>query len=570
MGDFEIKNSVLVKYTENYKGNYKKIIIPDSVTSIKPGVFCNLWHVQEIVFPNHDVMVEGFGNFNGCKELSQLTLTKNTLHDQVLNMFGLSGKTLKVTYISKKEPPRKAVISIMGDGYDKPLSPLDPLELPLYDEVVANGCGGGGYRMNEEGRVQAMLWRLADEEYPVSEENKKAFVPLLDKKFSSVVAIAEEEKKPSYIDKVLTLGIVNGGNVNRLKRVLKRSTNKAIKALAECIDVKPTEEVEEKKVINNAGLGDFEGQAFIKDVSKFAYVSVKLRLLQMQEDLYETLKVGDYLEPNTILKVAKLSDLKPAKLKKQVREIKVVEIKKYPASKKAYPKIFVDALLELKKQELYFDIVPSTGDDLGINNNIYIADSNSLWDIRGISPLCVGIIDAPVRFKVSKGDYVSFGGAEKIVEYIQEGFYYDANPKCTATCAEMLAVFQDVKISAVSCSETEKGYEITAKMCAEFELTIEKENIYGESVGCEPKNCISKIEYITEKSKAAVLKASHCSVKVRFADGQALIYNCEKEVSVGNQVMVSGAQAGMKGTVEEIVGKWSKAEDAARVLIVFK
>lgn len=49
-----------------------------------------------------------------------------------------------------------------------------------------------------------------------------------------------------------------------------------------------------------------------------------------------------------------------------------------------------------------------------------------------------------------------------------------------------------------------------------------------------------------------------------------MIYNCEKEVSVGNQVMVSGARAGMKGVVEEIAGRWSKAEDAARVLIVFK
>ena len=494
MGDFEIKNGVLVKYTKNYKGNYWKVIIPDSVTSIAPGVFYNEWNIKEIVFPNHDVTVEGFWNFYGCSELRHLTLTKNTLHNQVCNMFGLSGKTLEVTYISDKESPKKAIVSIMG-GYYKPLSPLEPLDLPLYDEVVANGRGGGGYRMNEDGRIHAMIWRLVDKEYPVSEENKKAFVPLLDKKFCRVVAIAEEEQKPFYIQEVLALGIINGDNVSRIKRALNGSKNKQIRAFVNNINVKPTIKPKEKKVDSNTSLGKFEGQPYSKDYSNYTYVTAKLRLLQMTDDLYEKFRVGNYLDPKEVIKVAKVSDLKPAKLKKQIREINVVERKEYPASKKAYPKIYVDVLLELEKREFYFNIVPITKDDQGINDKIWVADSDSLDGINNISPLCVGSIDTPVRFQVSKENYTQFGSVKKIIESISDSFYYDANPRCTGTSALFIALFTNVKLSNIDSIETEKGYDIIANMNADFELTIEKENMYGESAGYEPKNCSSKIEY---------------------------------------------------------------------------
>ena len=50
-------------------------------------------------------------------------------------------------------------------------------------------------------------------------------------------------------------------------------------------------------------------------------------------------------------------------------------------------------------------------------------------------------------------------------------------------------------ISNVNCIETENGFDITAYMCADFELVIEKENVYGESAGYEPKECSLKIEY---------------------------------------------------------------------------
>ena len=63
------------------------------------------------------------------------------------------------------------------------------------------------------------------------------------------------------------------------------------------------------------------------------------------------------------------------------------------------------------------------------------------------------------------------------------------------TAAELIALFDNVAISNVNCIETENGFDITAYMCADFELVIEKENVYGESAGYEPKECSLKIEY---------------------------------------------------------------------------
>ena len=343
------------------------------------------------------------------------------------------------------------------------------------------------------------------------------------------------------------------------------------------------------------------GKPYEKNLDVYFYTECLFRLIEMPNDLYDELCVGDYIDPACLKdKKLKLSNINRWFDFDAIKEIQVCDIKPYK-EKENLPKIFARVLLEIP-------ILKSFGVNCISNHN---------WD-SGERPIdSVVELDEKRYFQMKM--FADNNQAPGLYSAVASGIFekifsrYVPFDNCKITMP-IIFLYQFLEEGVQEFIETTADVDLLGDktfggffdnwlywskgdLMANVEvdaLEVQVHDICRDEYGLKWRGVFSgnlcihdeglgltsipsiKVEKrkIADGKKAAKKKAkltdSHCSVKVRFADGQALIYNCEKEVSVGNQVMVSGMRAGMKGIVEEIAGKWSKAEDAARVLIIFK
>lgn len=156
-------------------------------------------------------------------------------------IFGGTGKTLELVLLQEGKEPYRCI-----SGFRKSSSaewdykrdyvvPLTEADLPVYDRLVATG-EFQGIRMNEQGRMKAMIWRFAEKDRPIDPECRAMFVDFLAGKFSKLIKLAEAEKEPGLVRGALEAGVVTDANKKKITNALKKSTVSQIKALADQLD----------------------------------------------------------------------------------------------------------------------------------------------------------------------------------------------------------------------------------------------------------------------------------------------------------------------------------------------
>ena len=177
--DFVIKNGVL----EKYNGPGGEAVIPDGVMEIGVEAFSGCTLLTGVALAASVTKV-GYRAFYGCSNLVQMTLTLDQL-SQAQNMFKPTAKTVELLARDGAGETTCMVASFRKEyfmqSWDYPkeyLIPVEPEDIPVYDQLLASGKHEG-FQMNEEGRIKAMLLRLANAEQPVSGEFRGIFADFL-------------------------------------------------------------------------------------------------------------------------------------------------------------------------------------------------------------------------------------------------------------------------------------------------------------------------------------------------------------------------------------------------------
>ena len=237
--DFVIENGVLKRYA----GPGGDVVIPEGVTEILYGVFSGYGNVNSITLPDNLRKI-GYAAFQGCSNLQQIIMPVDTLRGCTTwtDAFGGTGKTIEVVILRKGEEPlcaigsfRKAYWSQQWNYRDDYLVPVTTTDLPHYDRLVATG-DYEGFKMNEQGRLKALLWRLLEKDRPVAEEYRVMFGEFLAGKFSKVIKMAEEDGKASYIRAAIEAGAITDANKKKITNALKKSAIPEIQQLADQLD----------------------------------------------------------------------------------------------------------------------------------------------------------------------------------------------------------------------------------------------------------------------------------------------------------------------------------------------
>ena len=221
----------------------KHIQFPDSLNQVDNGAFYGCSGLEEVVFANRTVEI-GSGAFYGCSNLKRITMSVSTLKVSAAKnlIFGESGKTIELLLLQDNTDSvlvigsfRKAYWTQTWAYEEEYLVPIADETLPNYDRLVAVG-DFEGFKMNEQGRLKAMVWRLQEKERPVNPEYREMFAEFLSGKFSKLVKMAEEEQNASYIRTVLEMGIVNDANKKKITNALNKSAMDEIRQFADHLD----------------------------------------------------------------------------------------------------------------------------------------------------------------------------------------------------------------------------------------------------------------------------------------------------------------------------------------------
>ena len=234
--DFVIKNGVLKRYA----GKGGDVVVPDEVVEIGNSVFEGWREIDTLTIPD-SVQSIGWAALYGCSNLKRITMSVSTLKACApwTGIFGGTGKTVELVLRQPGQEPlytvgvfRKEYWLQNWNYQDDFIAPLTMADIPNYDKLVALG-EFEGFKMNEQGRIKAILLRLKDKERPVSEEYRGMFADFLAGKFSKVIKFAEEDADVSYILAAAEAGAVNEVNLKKVTNALKISPLAEIQQLAD-------------------------------------------------------------------------------------------------------------------------------------------------------------------------------------------------------------------------------------------------------------------------------------------------------------------------------------------------
>ena len=234
--DFVIENGVLKRYA----GKGGDVVVPDGVVEIGNSVFEGWGAITTLTIPD-SVQSMGWAALYGCSNLKRITMSVSTLKACApwTGIFGGTGKTVELLLHRPGQDPlytvgmfRKEYWSQSWNYNDDYIAPLTLEDIPNYDKLVAVG-EFEGFKMNEQGRIKAMLLRLKDKERLVSEEYRGMFVDFLAGKFSKVIKFAEEDADASYVLAAAEAGAVNETNLKKVTNALKKSPIAEIQSLSD-------------------------------------------------------------------------------------------------------------------------------------------------------------------------------------------------------------------------------------------------------------------------------------------------------------------------------------------------
>ncbi len=285
VGEYSVRNGTICIADGAFRGcgNLSCVVLPDGLISIGKEALCACRSLSSISIPD-SVSFLGPSTFHGCTNLTNITMPKGIkdFADGILSesniktirfpetlisversafygcnieeimlpysaingeMFGQSGKTIILTVTRPDKAPARVVASFRKEYWSQtwnyPLDYLLPLSedaIPVYDKLVAGGSYDG-FSMNENGRIRAALWRLADTEYPVANELRGAFADFLGSKLSKAIKFAEEDKAPKYIRTLVNIGAINADNQKKASKALAKSEVPEIRAMADQLTV---------------------------------------------------------------------------------------------------------------------------------------------------------------------------------------------------------------------------------------------------------------------------------------------------------------------------------------------
>ncbi len=275
---FKIINHVLVEYKEE-PGDVD-IVVPDEVTEILYAVFYGCIHLRTITVPD-SVKKIGDGAFYGCSNLTSITLPAAALGEM---LFGPSGKTIEATITQPGKQPKK-VIAVFRKAYysqswaykEQYLVPLAPKDIPHYDKLTA--CGEyEGFKMADAGRLQAMRFRLTDNELPVSDEFLPLFADYLSVKITKAVKLAEENADALFVRKLFEIGAINDSNEKKVRKALAKSAYPEIRAFAD----------ENAAVsVRTASSSEEYSTSAIEDKYSARMNEIKAKLVLMKANIYD-------------------------------------------------------------------------------------------------------------------------------------------------------------------------------------------------------------------------------------------------------------------------------------------
>ena len=168
------------------------------------------------------------GAFAACSKLASVTMWASSLTEDVRWMFGKSGKTIPIVLLREREEPLRAVVVFRREYYMQSwncekdiLTPLDPEDIALYDTLIATGeCEG--FKVSNDGRIRAMLWRLLDSERLVARDIRKVFADFLSNQTNKVLKYAQEDGEPAYILALRNVGAISEDELPKLRKKLAK------------------------------------------------------------------------------------------------------------------------------------------------------------------------------------------------------------------------------------------------------------------------------------------------------------------------------------------------------------
>ena len=222
----------------------EELVIPEGVTGINScdsfgneGAFRYRGSIVRIHVPKSVKKIQGTP-FYGFSKLKTMYISPESIGEK---MFGSSGKTIELVLTEEGKEPKRIIGAFRKEYYAQSfhikkdcLLPFGD-DIPDYDKLVA--CGKHeGFQMNEDGRMQAMLFRLLDSVSPVAKEHREMFADFLAGKIAKALKFAEERGSSDYVRALIEVGAVTEANKKKVLKALNSSSVAEIQQLAATLE----------------------------------------------------------------------------------------------------------------------------------------------------------------------------------------------------------------------------------------------------------------------------------------------------------------------------------------------